>query len=123
MFLRKLMVIVVPLCLMAALCLLLPLAGKIELYFFSPVVKGLLLGVSLALLLPLSGASKKREPFAGLLWVPAFLSLALLVWQYLASTGVSVPVLDLLQTTGTDALLVESAFCGYMLTQCVRTGK
>ena len=98
MFLRKLTVIFVPLLLLLAICLALPVIGGLELFFFGPVAKGLLIGIVLALLLPLSGASRAREPFAGMLWIPAFLTLALLIWQYLASTGIHAAVLDILTT-------------------------
>ena len=56
MFLRKLTVIVVPLALGWALCVLFPLLSGLG--FWSNVLKGLLLGAGLALLLPLSGAGR-----------------------------------------------------------------
>ena len=68
MFLRKLVVAVLPLLMTTLLCLLLPLMDGIP--FWTEVFKGLTLGVALALILPLCGATKKREPFSGLLWVP-----------------------------------------------------
>ena len=123
MFLRKLTVIFVPLLLLAALCLLVPALDSLQLLFFAPVVKGVLMGVALALMLPLAGATRSREPFAGLLWVPALLTLALLAWQFVASTGVSVPVLDILRTSSQEVVLVEAAFCGYLMTQCLRTAR
>ena len=41
--------------------------------FFSNVIQGALVGAALALLLPLSGAGKRKEPFGNLLWLPALL--------------------------------------------------
>ena len=120
MFLRKLLVMVVPLLLTAALCLLLPLLNNLG--FWSNVAKGVLLGIALALLLPLSGASRRKEPFAALLAVPLLLLVFTVIYQYLASIGaVSVPVLDMLATREGQVVLVECIFIGYMGTQAVRT--
>lgn len=122
MFLRKLTVMVVPLLLALGLCLLLPVMNGLG--FWSNVLKGVLLGVTLALLLPLSGAGRKREPFAGLLWIPALLLAAVVVYQYLNSMGMaSLPVLDMLATRDGQVVLVECTFAGYMAAQCIRTRK
>lgn len=120
MFLRKLMVMVLPLVLVFALCLVMPLVSGLG--FFANVLRGLLLGVGLALLLPLSGAGRKKEPFAGLLWVPTALLAFTVMYQYLSAIGaMNVPVLSVLSTTSGQVVLVECAFIGYMLTQSIRT--
>ncbi len=122
MFLRKLTVMVAPLLLALLLCVLLPVMNGLG--FWSNVLKGLLLGVTLALLLPISGAGKRREPFAGLLWIPTLLLAAVVVYQYLNSVGtLSLPVFDMLATRDGQVVLVECAFTGYMATQCIRTRK
>ena len=122
MFLRKLTVMVAPLLLALALCLLFPVMGGLG--FWSNVLKGLLMGVVLALLLPVSGAGRKREPFAGLLWVPAVVLALVVTYQYLESIGmVSWPVLRMLTTRDGQVVLVECAFAGYMTAQCIRTKK
>ncbi len=122
MFLRKLTVMVAPLLLALLLCLLLPVMNGLG--FWSNVLKGILLGVTLALLLPISGAGKRREPFAGLLWIPALLLVAVVVYQYLSSMGMAnLPVLDMLATRDGQVVLVECTFVGYMATQCIRTRK
>ncbi|MBQ8313173.1 MAG: hypothetical protein IJX84_08235 [Clostridia bacterium] len=122
MFLRKLTVMVAPLLLALLLCLLLPVMNGLG--FWSNVLKGILLGVTLALLLPISGAGKRREPFAGLLWIPALLLAAIVVYQYLSSMGMAnLPVLDMLSTRDGQVVLVECTFVGYMATQCIRTRK
>ena len=122
MFLRKLTVMVAPLLLALLLCLLLPVMNGLG--FWSNVLKGILLGVTLALLLPISGAGKRREPFAGLLWIPALLLAAVVVYQYLSSMGMAnLPVLDMLATRDGQVVLVECTFVGYMATQCLRTRK
>lgn len=120
MFLRKLTVMVVPLILCWLLCILMPLMNGLG--FWSNVLKGVMIGVLLALLLPLSGASRRREPFAGMLWVPTALLVLTVVYQYLHSTGaVNIPVLNMLATTNGQVVLVECIFAGYMAAQCIRT--
>ena len=120
MFLRKLTVMVVPLVLCWLLCILFPVMSGLG--FWSNVLKGLLLGALLALLLPLSGASRRREPFAGMLWVPTLMLALTVVYQYLHSVGTAnLPVLAMLATTNGQVVLVECIFIGYMTVQCIRT--
>ena len=122
MFLRKLTVMVAPLLLALGLCLLFPVMGGLG--FWSNVLKGLLLGAVLALLLPVSGAGRRREPFAGLLWVPAVVLALVVGYQYLESIGTADwPALRLLTTRDGQVVLVECAFIGYMAAQCIRTKK
>lgn len=122
MFLRKLTVMVAPLLLAAGLCLLFPVMGGLG--FWSNVLKGLLMGVVLALLMPISGAGRKREPFAGLLWVPAVVLALVVTYQYLESIGtVNWPVLSMLTTRDGQVVMVECALTGYMAAQCIRTKK
>ena len=124
MFLRKLTVLLVPLGMLLVLCLLAPLFYSMSPYFGS-LLQGALLGVLLALLLPLAGATKMREPFAWLLWIPAAVILLILLYQYLASQGVGrdLPVLRLLASTDSRIITIEAAFAAYMLAFSVRTGK
>ena len=115
MFLRKLTVIVVPLLLAAGVCALLPLLGGLL---------GTVLGAALALLLPVSGAGRKKEPFAGLLWLPALLLALTVTYQYVSSMGMwSVPLLSMLETTQTNVILIECTFIAYMAVTCIRTKK
>ena len=97
MFLRKLTVILVPLAMLVLLCVLMSVLFSFS-WFFGGLLIGLLLGASLGLLLPLAGATRLREPFAWLLFIPAAVILLVLLYQYLASVGVghAVPVLRLL---------------------------
>lgn len=128
MFLRKLTVILLPLAMLAVLCLLMPLFFNLS-WFFGGLFIGLLLGVLLALLLPLAGATRLREPFAWLLWIPATVILLILLYQYLCSIGVGggLPVLRLLvlpaDAHGSFFAAVESAFAAFMLTFSIRTGR
>lgn len=122
MFLRKLTVMVAPLLLALLVCLLLPAMSGLG--FWSNVLKGALLGVSLALLLPIAGAGKRREPFAGLMWIPALLLVLLVGYQYLSSIGAAeLPVFSMLATRDGQVVLAECTFAAYMLTQCLRTRK
>lgn len=124
MFLRKLTVLLVPLAMLLALCLLIPLFASMD-RFFGPLLLGAVLGVQLALLLPLAGATRLREPFAWLLWIPAAVILLILLYQFLAinETGRNLPVLRLLATGDSRVITAEAAFAAYMLTFSVRTGK
>ena len=71
MFLRKLTVILVPLCMLLLLCLLMPLLFSLD-WYFGALFIGLLLGTLLSLLLPLSGATRMREPFSCIsIWLPS----------------------------------------------------
>lgn len=122
MFLRKLMVIVLPLVLCAALCTLLPTLNGLG--FWSNVLQGILLGGVMALLLPLSGASKRKEPFAGLLWIPMLLLVVTVIYQYLSAMGMwATPALAFLTTNSGQTVLVECMFIGFMLVQTIRTRK
>ena len=124
MFLRKLTVLLVPLAMLLVLCLLAPVFYSMSPYFGS-LLQGALLGVLLALLLPLAGATKMREPFAWLLWAPAAVMLLVLLYQYLVSIGVggNVPLLRLLAVSDSRIITVESAFAAYMLAFSIRTGR
>ena len=128
MFLRKLTVILVPLGMLLALCLLMPLLFSLD-WFFGGLFIGLLLGALLSLMLPLAGATKLREPFAWLLWIPAAVILLILLYQYLASvgTGQDLPLLRLLVvpsgSAGSWMVGMESAFAAYLLAFSIRTGR
>ena len=122
MFTRKLIVILLPLGMLILIGLLLPLLSTLGV-FFGSLLLGAVLGVALGLLLPLAGATRLREPFAHLLWIPAAVVLAVLIYQYLASMGVDVPLLRLLATLDTRIITVEGTFAAYMITFSVRTGR
>ena len=128
MFLRKLTVLLVPLGMLLLLCLLFPLFSSMD-PFFGSLLLGAVMGVMLALLLPLAGATRLREPFAWLLawllWIPAAVILLVLLYQFLASqqVGQNLPVLRLLATRDTRVITAESAFAAYMLAFSIRTGK
>jgi hypothetical protein len=128
MFLRKLTVILVPLSMLVLLCVLMSVLFSFS-WYFGGLLIGLLLGASLGLLLPLAGATRLREPFAWLLFIPAAVILLVLLYQYLASvgTGNTLPVLRLLAvlpgSSGSWVVGIESAFAAYLLAFSVRTGR
>ena len=128
MFLRKLTVLLVPLGMLLLLCLLTPLFRAMDAWFGS-LLLGTLLGIMLALLLPLAGATRLREPFAWMLWIPAVVILLVLLYQYFASVGAgnTLPVLRLLVvpsgSSGSWIVGIESAFAAYLLAFSIRTGR
>ena len=122
MFLRKLVVILAPLGLLLLLALLLPVFSGLGV-FGGSLLLGAGLGIFLGLLLPLAGATRLREPFAHLLWIPAVVIVLILIYQYLSSVGVSWPLFRLLFTQDSRLITVESAFAAYMITFSVRTGR
>ena len=124
MFLRKLTVLLVPLGMLLLLSLLLPVFSSLG-SFFSSLLLGAVLGTMLALLLPLAGATKLREPFAWLLWIPAAVVLLILLYQFLAlnQVGRNIPLLRLLITSDARLITVEGAFAAYMLAFSIRTGR
>lgn len=122
MFLRKLTVIALPLGMLILLCLVIPLFASMN-WFWGSLLLGTVLGVMLSLLLPLAGATRFREPFAHLMWIPAALILLVLLWQFLSTQNVDVPLLRLLTTRDFRIVTAESAFAAYMITFSIRTGK
>jgi len=107
---------------MLALSLLMPVLISLG-AFWGSLLMGILLGTALGLLLPLAGATRLREPFAWLLWIPAAVTLAILLYQYLASMGTDLPLLRLLAVNDTRIITIESTFAAYMLTFSIRTGR
>lgn len=125
MFLRKLLVMVLPLLLCFLLGVVFPFLGAEfpELGFFLNVIKGLLLGISLAALIPLSGA-RRRESFSGLYYVPAVLLLLTLLYQYLYRANVwRVEALAFFGMVGGEVIFVESAFLGFLSSVAIRASR
>ena len=117
MFIRKLTVLLVPLGMLLLLCLLIPLFGALD-AFFGPLLLGTLLGI-------LAGATRMREPFAWLLWIPSAVILLILLYQFLATQqlGHNLPVLRLLITGDPRIIIAEASFAAYMMTFSLRTGR
>lgn len=107
MFLRKLLVIVVPLAFCGVCAFFLPLLEDFGLW--SKVLQGMILGGLLALMLPLAGATRRKEPFATLLVVP------MIVVAVVAAVQV------LTQQADGFSLMIECTFLAFMGVQAVRT--
>ena len=124
MFLRKLTVILVPLGMLLLVCLLVPVFSAMSL-FAGSLLLGALIGALLALLLPLAGATRLREPFAWLLFIPAAVVILVMLYQFLAlnQIGHQLPLLRLLATSDARIITAESAFAAYMIAFSVRTGR
>ena len=119
MFLRKLLVMLGPLLLCAALCLGMPLIAGLG--FFTQVLRGVALGGALSLILPLCGASRRRETFGKLLWVPAVILFVVLLYQYLTSAGMlRIPALTFLATSQPNTVLIESTLLAYLAGHLIR---
>lgn len=121
MFLRKLTVMIVPLLMLAGVCFLWPYLNGWG--FWSNAAQGLLVGIVLALLLPLSGAGRKKEPFGVLLWVPCILIFLLILAQYLHLNGVQHQLFTMIPPIQEHTIFTETLFAAFMMTTAVRTRK
>ena len=83
--------------------------------FFLFLLKGILLGVCVALLLPLAGISARNNGLIRLLYVAAGLLLVFLVYQYLETVGVvHWPILKSIVSINGQVVLVESTVMGFL---------
>ena len=113
MFLRKLMVIALPLVLLGVLT---ALSGALTgLGFWGTAALGFLAGLTLASLPMAAGAGRGHVPFRLLLIVPAVLTTALLVLQALAVQGAATGLPGFLAAPGTLQVVLEAAFAGGLI--------
>lgn len=126
MLLRKLTAAFCPLLLCLTLCLLYRwLDGFLAAGLFASfLLKGLLLGVSLALVAPLAGLRSRSNGLLPWLYAGAAVLGAVLLYQYLETAGVlhSRLLLSLLTING-QVILVEGATAGYMLVTALLHGR
>ncbi len=118
MFLRKAWVALGPALLCLATCVLFRWMDLwfAEGSFFLYVLRGVLIGLCLALLLPVSGLSIRNNGLTGMLYVAAGLLLLALTYQYLENARVvSLPALRNLISINGQVLMVEGAAFGYTL--------
>ena len=119
MLLRRLVAALGPLLLCVLVCAVLrwldSLMGATS--FLAFLVKGLLLGVALALTLPLAGVRARTNGLTGWLLLGAGLLAAVLAYQYLETEGlISVPVLRAVLSINGQVVLTEGAVLGYLCT-------
>lgn len=117
MLLRKLVVALCPVLVCAVVCMAFRwVDGWLGASaFWAFVLKGTLLGASLALTLPIAGVSAHTNGLSGWLLAGAALLLGAIVYQHLETTGaVHWPVLASLMTFNGQVVLVESAAMGYL---------
>ena len=122
MLLRRLVAALGPLLLCVLVCAVLRwldgLMGATS--FLAFLVKGLLLGVALALTLPLAGVRARTNGLTGWLLLGAALLAAVLAYQYLETEGlISVPVLRAVLSINGQVVLTEGAVLGYLCTTAV----
>ena len=126
MFLRKLLAVVCPALMCLVCCVVFrwldTLMAATE--FWSLALKGVLLGIAIALLLPIAGISTRNNGLIPWLYGAAALLLALLVYQRLETAGVvHVPVLLALISINGQVLLAESATLGFLVITALMNGK
>lgn len=85
--------------------------------FLAFLLKGALLGVALALTLPLAGVRARTNGLTGWLLLGAGILAAALAYQYLETEGlISVPVLRAVLSINGQVVLTEGAALGYLCT-------
>ena len=80
-------------------------------------ILALVWGLAGWLLLPLSGASRRKEPFATLLVVPMIVLIVLLALQLMRALGVALPF----QPVSGCTMMIECTFLSFMTVQAIRT--
>lgn len=117
MLLRKLMVAVCPLILCVVVCSVFKwLDGWLGSTAYAAfVLKGVLLGVALAMVLPIAGVHARTNGLCGWMLAGAAVLGAALLYQYLETNGlVHAPIISALMTINGQVVLVESAAMGYL---------
>ena len=125
MLMRRLVAVICPLLLCLLTCLLFMwldrwlAAGN----FFQYAVKGVSLGLCVALLLPVAGIAVKNTGLTGMLYIAAGLLLLTLVYQYMETVGaVNWPALKAIISINGQVVLIESTVMGYLaLTAALNT--
>jgi hypothetical protein len=122
MFLRKMLVFLLPLLIAAGLLLLFPvLSGAIEDKFLLSSVCGALTGLMLFFCVLISGGKRNHDPFSGFTLGASLVLFALLLMQYLVFRGLlSAPFFAFLSVTNVYAPLMESAAAVFLLASAMR---
>ncbi len=88
--------------------------------FFLYSLKGVCLGLAVALVLPVAGISMKSTGLTGMLYIAAGLLLLTLGYQYLETVGVvHVPALKATLSINGQVVLIESTVMGFLLPTAV----
>lgn len=83
--------------------------------FLQYMLKGALLGLGLALVLPVAGIAARNTGLTAMLYIAAGLLAAILLYQYLETVGaVHWPALKALITVNAQVVLIESTAAGYL---------
>ena len=83
--------------------------------FWAFALKGMMLGAALSCILPAAGVRARTVGLTGWLWLGAGVLAAVILYQYLESTGaVHWPLLRSILTFNGQVVLVESTAMGYM---------
>lgn len=114
MFVKKMLVICVPLAVCVLLSFVFPLLSGLA--FYGSFLRGLLIGLGLGALLPLLYRTAKQSTAIKLLWTPVVLLFVLLLYQYLTVYGMlHVPVLSFLNVRSGSSVEIESAMLGFLV--------
>lgn len=82
---------------------------------------GIACGTVFLLLPSAAGFGAKRNARTSIFWLPAFLALVVIFYQYTALvTGIEAPMLRFLHNPGTHARMVEGAALGYFASAAIR---
>ena len=118
MFLRKALVVVGPALLCLVTCFLFRWMDMFfaEGSFFLYLLRGVLIGLCLALMLPVAGLSLRNTGLTGMLYFAALLMALVLLYQYLENAGsVRWPAAQALIAVNGQVLMVEGAALGFTL--------
>ena len=117
MLMRRLITVVCPLilCLLTSAVFMLLDRWFAAGNFFAYLLKGVALGIGVALLLPVAGISIRHTGLTGYLYIAAGLLLATLCYQYLETVGaVHWPALKAIISINGQVILIEGTVMGYL---------
>ena len=117
MLMRRLITVVCPLilCLLTSVVFMLLDRWFAAGNFFAYLLKGVALGIGVALLLPVAGIRVRHTGLTGLLYIAAVLLLITLGYQYLETVGaVHWPALKAVLSINGQVILIEGTMMGYL---------
>jgi hypothetical protein len=126
MLMRKLLSVVCPLLLCLLACVLFRWLDTLAALkpFFQYLLKGVLLGLCVALLLPVAGISVQNTGLTGLLFVAAGLLALTLGYQYLETEGIlHWPTVRTILSINGQVVLVEGTVAGFLTLSAVLSRK